>query len=172
MVLVLTRLIKSRGTTNHRPFSMPSTKEARRAYAKCHFSMIRFMLFTISSEATAQPFASSLSQNQRMHAMEMLNALLSWKSDQKCHAKLVRVFSAIHSLSWSLFTSTYDSDTRDRFKDPVIQFLLSYILQTNGQVLPPEDITPIIAKVQFVMRLTYFNQCHQEAAATGISMME
>lgn len=82
------------------------------------------------------------------------------------------VFQSIHALCWSLFTSTYDTNYKGKFEDPVMQFFLSYILRSSGQVLPPGNITPILAKLQYVMRLTYFFECNTQSKLTNEPMMK
>lgn len=108
-------------------------------------------------------FKVNLSEEQNKLVLELLKTFMGRKlypSDKK-HQEAI--FDAIEAFSWSLFTKSYDSKKFDRFGDPVLQFLLAYCLKSNGQVLPPANITPVLAKLQHIMRLTYFHHCYKES---------
>jgi hypothetical protein len=124
--------------------------------------MINFFVKNAPFSAKAG-FEVNLSGKQNKLALELLKAFMgrrSYPSDEK-HQEAI--FNAIETFSWSLFAKTYDSKTFDRFSDPVMQFLLAYCLKSNGQVQPPANITPVLAKLQHIMRLTYFHHCYKES---------
>lgn len=157
---------------NNRPFTVPSTKNARQAYADFYFSLVQFLVKTAPFAQGKAGFTCSLSAEQDSYANEVLLSFMAHQQNP-LNKVLKRTFlSKVHKLSWSLFTSTYDSNKKTNFSDPVLQFLLAYFLKTSGQVLPPGLITPILAKMQFVMRIAYFHQCSNERLETGGSMLE
>jgi hypothetical protein len=77
--------------------------------------------------------------------------------------------NAIHSLAWSVFTTVKDENTRDKFTNPVIQFLIGCCLDRHGSFKRPEQIPPTLSELQHLMRLTYFRQCYIKSRAPGSS---
>jgi hypothetical protein len=141
-------------------------------YADFWAALASFIIRTSPSATTEKGFQSKLSQDQDKKAMRLLERFSIWRRDQEDAEKSSKAFEAIHDLFWSLFATNYNKSSETDFNDPSYQFLLSYLLNSNGQVMHPGNITPILSKMQYVMRMTYFTQCHKQSVQTNRPILE
>jgi hypothetical protein len=134
--------------------------------------MASFMIRTAPFATPSGGFQTNLSGEQDEKAKALLKSFTEWrKSDDDEEEKTV-AFATIQDLSWSLFTTNHKKNSESEFNDPVIQFLLSYFLKPNGQVMHAGNITPQLSKMQYVMRMTYFAHCHNQSVERNMPILE
>jgi hypothetical protein len=117
-------------------------------------------------------FQSNLSRDQDQKALQLLKSFTEWRKSDDNGEKTAVAFKAIQDLFWALFTTNYKKSIESEFSDPTYQFLLSYFLKSNGQVMHAGNITPILSKMQYVMRMTYFAHCHDQSVEENKPILE
>lgn len=137
------------------PFTNLQKPDTLRRYSTHLYYLLAFVLH-YGLEPTQTDFLCPLKPDQLELAKLLNNLLLGEEGSEQ-------VQGAIHSLLWSLFATQNDTNTRDEFSDPVIQFFIGLCLTKDANIHEAGSITPLVSSLQYSMRLAYFWQAHTDS---------
>jgi hypothetical protein len=152
----------NRGVTSHQPFKPPQEVKTREIYADHIFDLFTFAMKTLPEENT---FVSALTQEQTA-LVRQLKVLVNDKSDKETAVALVK------DLAWAFITTEYKLDGSNKFKDPVMQYLIGASLNSKGSLKRCREITSIVAALQYFFRLFVFEHCLEKSKLDGKAIVE
>ena len=152
---------------NTTPFEPLQEARTRKDYAGVFADLLLFLIKTGPSAEPAD-FKTDLTREQMEHA----RALATIVDSKAAGTSNASFDTAIHQLAWSVFTAVVPSTVKDEFKSPVHQFLIGCCIDREGSFKSAALVTPVIARLLYIMRLTYFQQCSRKSQGSGKDLLQ
>ena len=92
---------------------------------------------------------------------DVVQAVTSLSSSISGQAAVETVSDDIFRLLFRIWTRSWTTVQGSRITDPTIQYVALSTLQEGGGFAPPGNVSGILARFQYCMRLTYLTEMHQ-----------
>lgn len=118
-----------------------------------------------SSHSQVRGYPITLHPTHRFAANKLSQALSRGDEEE--------ILESIHALLYSLFEFVPDGTDSDRYRCPVLRYLVLACLSEEGDIKPPKDITPIVSRIQWCIRSTVlFDALRKATTDQGANSLE
>ncbi|KAM5542551.1 hypothetical protein V8D89_004010 [Ganoderma adspersum] len=156
------------GDLNHTPLHK---HQDRTSFVNCQrvlAQLVIFLLRTSDSVSYPIPFSQHISTllTALKRAFLEANPVLELADEEGGMGVIQNIFKALHALLFALWTqpwapSPYEVDGEERenpVPDPTVRFLVCTQANRDGSIKDPQNVTGIIAKLVYCMRLTFLEE--------------